>query len=359
MLKRYAPLMLLLAGCATMPDQRPRYVIESHEVTPLGSSEALTVTLKLDSSFGCVWRLVDGEFIHVSAEREPTHSRAKRGELSLETKKKTEAAKARMREIIIPEMEFRQARLPDVIAFLAKAGAEHSDDGKGVNIVVDYPKKYVPAPATAATDIKDPFAAPAMVESTESDFDAVPLITFTARHISLMEAINIVSQVSNMRLTVKGSIVYISPLELNCYTVLHTKYNLLHSTLVTLKKRDPQLFDERAAREDLDARWKTYFTTHGVSWPRGTSISVLPSIGLLTVSNTPDNIDMLDAVLQMADSYPSHPGRYRLATREGMSAPILLDTGKGETWEYHITQMSKDGKTIEMDKLMHVPTREL
>ncbi len=41
-----------------------------------------------------------------------------------------------MRRIIIPEVDFRQASIQEVVAFLVEAARRHDPDGKGVNIVL-------------------------------------------------------------------------------------------------------------------------------------------------------------------------------------------------------------------------------
>ncbi len=91
----------------------------------------------------------------------------------------------KMQAIVIPEIVFRQASIQDVVAFLVKAGIESdtttSDPKlKGVNIILNL-----------------------------KGAGRVPEITFTAREITLFNALKVITQVSGLKYYVDGNAVMI------------------------------------------------------------------------------------------------------------------------------------------------------
>jgi hypothetical protein len=87
----------------------------------------------------------------------------------------------------IPKIEFRQTNVRDVIDFLQQASAEFcpSDDPKwehGVNIVLNLQK---------------------------SDEDKLPAITFTTEQISLMEALDVVTQIAGLEQEIRENTIMI------------------------------------------------------------------------------------------------------------------------------------------------------
>jgi len=89
----------------------------------------------------------------------------------------------RMRKTIIPELEFRAANIRDVIDFFQEH-SRRSGDGKGVNMALD-------------------------LKGAE-----VPLITFKARRITLLEAMRIVMEVGNLHYEIRHGVLFIQPKQL-------------------------------------------------------------------------------------------------------------------------------------------------
>jgi RNA polymerase sigma factor (sigma-70 family) len=87
---------------------------------------------------------------------------------------KRTALEAKMSKIMLPEIDFRQAEFRDVVEMLRGANVEYdtadeTGGGKGVNLILNV-----------------------------RDADALPRITFSAKHISLLEAIKIVTQMAGL-----------------------------------------------------------------------------------------------------------------------------------------------------------------
>jgi hypothetical protein len=97
----------------------------------------------------------------------------------------------KMGRIMIPEIEFRQANIHDVVDFLVKASIaeDTSTDNpkeKGVNIILNL---------------------------GGSTGGPIPEITMTARSISLLQSIKIITQVAGLKYIVGGKIVMIVPVD--------------------------------------------------------------------------------------------------------------------------------------------------
>ncbi len=345
----------LLAGCATLPEQPPRFVVENHAVTPQGAEKSISIILKLDSASGDVWRYNGKEFRVIPVGEKPLASVEKATEADLEEKRKSEAVKAKMKEIVIPEMEFRSARITDVIEFLEDASREHDPAKKGINIILDLaiPQKAIEdsSPVTAAAD---PFAVAA--SPTEPDYDSIPLVTFKAHDISLQEALQIVTEVCNIRYAIRGRLVMLLPYDCHSSELVHLTYRLRPSTLKNIQAKQPQLFDKDLSRDAISEEWRAYFADFGIGWPRGSSITSLPLIGALFVANTPDNQVKCERIIAAMDAYPPRNGRFLLIPPTPTSQLMLLDTDDGDTWEYNSIQPSKGIHPLE-EKFLHIPTR--
>jgi len=104
----------------------------------------------------------------------------------------------RMRSIILPSLEFREARLEDVVNFLISSSATADPAKKGVNIVLHA------APPPARGDVAaDPFAA--------APQGRVQRITLSLHDVSVHDAVNLICQASGMEFAVKERWVEIRP----------------------------------------------------------------------------------------------------------------------------------------------------
>ena len=117
----------------------------------------------------------------------------------------------KMKAIKIPEVDFRQANIRDVIQFLQDASVEYDpepDPAKktGVNIILNLGGARPGAGAPPGGGLG---GEPGVVEPGVAE---APPITFTARYISLLEALKIVTDVAGLKYRIEGSVVIIVPL---------------------------------------------------------------------------------------------------------------------------------------------------
>jgi hypothetical protein len=118
----------------------------------------------------------------------------------------------KMKSIIIPEVEFRQANVHDVIRYLQEASVDFDSkpeqSHRGVSCVLHLGPPAPTASAEPTDPFADPFAEPPKAQSRTPD---TPLITFSARHISLHDVINIVCKICDLKWTIQNSVVMIEP----------------------------------------------------------------------------------------------------------------------------------------------------
>ena len=95
----------------------------------------------------------------------------------------------RLKTVVIPKIDFRQANVVDVLDFLRDASVQFSPEDvppeqRGVNMVLNL-RGVAPA--------------------------SLPKITFAAKQLSLYEALKVVTQIADLRHRVAGSVIMIEP----------------------------------------------------------------------------------------------------------------------------------------------------
>jgi general secretion pathway protein D len=218
----------------------------------------------------------------------------------------------KMKTIVLPEITFRNANINDVVSFFESASREHDDpslpvEKRGVNFVL---KNIVgTAPVAAAPTSTDPFAT-AVDTAAASSGGGTP-ITFSARFVSLWEALKIVTEVAGYKSRIRGNVVMVMPanmtdevMETRSYTVLPTLTDRIAGVgreLATAKTGGGGGdFGTMAATGNLTEKtdWKNFFGQLGVTWPQGSSISYLSTIGKLRVVNTSENLAIFETALE-------------------------------------------------------------
>jgi len=232
----------------------------------------------------------------------------------IKTQTAAEKLREKMSKIIIPEIEFRQANIRDVVNFLVEASIAGDPEGHGVNIVLNLPEEVAPVEQAApAPEEELPFfgeeetpAAPAPVEA-----GPVPTITLNLRRISLLDALKIVTEVAGLRYRIEGNVVVITPVGYAAGPIVTRMYPVQPSILdVIIEKAEEQErtgeFIEMAGGETKIRRAdvKEFFERAGVPFPKGTSITYNPAISQLIVANTPENLEIFERILSQLNVVP-------------------------------------------------------
>ena len=177
------------------------------------------------------------------------------------------AVRAKLNSIVIDSLEYRNARLADVLADLGELSREldegESDPAKrGVNLVLD-----------------------------AENADDLPLVTLKARFVSLGSALELLADMSGgLEVSVVGPVV------------------LLESRERRILERMYSVRPDAASGFLGDGKdWRNRLADHGVEWPDGSSVAYLPSIGKLVVANTRKNLVRVELALGKTDPATQSP----------------------------------------------------
>ncbi len=234
---------------------------------------------------------------------------------------------AKMGMIRIPEVDFRQANIRDVVNFLFQQSAEFDPDPlpanrKGVNIILKL-ESDAPGARTAPAAPADPFsAAPAADAGGLGGGGAnETLVTFSARDISLKEALDIVVDIAGLKYLIRGNVVMVMPRDAAVGEIEHRMYDVLPSAITRLQELSTAVGGGQAGGaqrgagdflalegsggaggEDMDL--KSFFTEMGVDWPTRSSIKFVRGLGKLVVANTIENLTVFEKVLSILNVVP-------------------------------------------------------
>ena len=226
-------------------------------------------------------------------------------DLSVETK-----IRQKMNSIVIPEIEFRQANIADVISFLGDASREYDEDDvpaaeRGVNFVLDIGDLGGGEGAADEGFGGGLFDTPA--EPAAASSGGIPLLTIKSHYVTLLSTLDLIMDMAGLKYRIQGNVVKIMPKNKADGTLIHRMYNVLPSIDQHINTigggagagsgdaGDP--FALQAGTSEGTSDWKGFFGQLGVNWPDGSSVKYMPQIGKLVVMNTADNLATLEQVL--------------------------------------------------------------
>jgi len=234
---------------------------------------------------------------------------------------KREQIRKKMDAIKIPEIDFRQANINDVIELLQKWSVEYDVTGaegkeRGVNMILNLQMPGAAAAPAAAPEDAFGEGAAAGAEAA-GPANGIPPVTFSARYISLLEALNIVTKVAGLKYRIEGSVVMVIPLNFPEGELITKMYDVLPTLIEKINATKGDLAASAAAgggdftamesgtlateKSDL----KEFFAEFGVKWPEGSKIKHMPSIAKLNIVNTADNIAIFEGALNALNVVPS------------------------------------------------------
>ena len=240
--------------------------------------------------------------------------------------KKVEAPKVnlieeKMKKIVIDEIEFRQANMHDVVDFLNKRSHEMdktTDDEtkKGVNIILKLGNSAAPAaPAKAGGD--DVFGGEN--QNAAGAASGVPEVTFSARYITLFNALKVITDVAGLRWRVDGEIVMIvpkegdntEPMELRMYPVEPTFIEKVRTASTEMPVANKTIGGKEVTQlggggigDTVPTDLKPQFEAMGIKFPKGATINYSQAIGKVIVMNTLDNLTAFEKLLAELNVVP-------------------------------------------------------
>ena len=231
----------------------------------------------------------------------------------------------KMKNIIIPAVEFRQANINDVVSFLVEASIAADTEKEGVNIILNLGQSggspAAPAPVAAAPDAAatdewgfggDDFAigAPAAGGGGGNLRD----ITLNLRRISMLDAIKYITEVAGLKYRIEDSAVIITPIDAPVGNIITRMYPVQPSFMDVIVERQGTSDADRQDAEftSMGGRVsmtksdvKDFFEKTGVKFPSGASITYNATISQLIVANTADNLETFERILQQLNVVPN------------------------------------------------------
>ena len=251
---------------------------------------------------------------------------------------------SKLNTIIIPKIEFRDASIREAIEFLRQQAAENdagADGRRGVDIVLRLntlgsraettatttttsvvsttgapgvspePTAIAPPPAAAATTVSPPAINPADTR-----------ITITLNEIPLGEALRYIASQANLKLKIEPYAVSIIPISEMSNDLLTKQYrvppgfisgslNVSASSLNQPATKSAQATGTaKDTQESTGGRLlvnregaKEFLESQGVSFSvPGSSANFLPQSSRLIVRNTADNLELVDAIVEQANT---------------------------------------------------------
>ncbi|HPC19435.1 MAG: hypothetical protein KBC66_09335 [Kiritimatiellae bacterium] len=227
----------------------------------------------------------------------------------------------KMRTIIIPAVEFRQANINDVVNFLVEASIAADTEKEGVNIILNL------GPGGGGTAPAIPEALPAADEwgdfGADAGFDAglpaagaapgVRDITLNLRRISMLDAIKYITEVAGLKYRVEEAAVIITPIDAPTGNIITRMYPVQPSFMDVIVERQASSEEERESEfVSMSGRVtmtksdvKEFFEKTGVKFPAGASITYNAAISQLIVANTADNLETFERILQQLNVVPN------------------------------------------------------
>lgn len=255
----------------------------------------------------------------------------------------------KLNTIIIPRIEFRDASIREAIDFLRQQAAANdpaTDGREGVDIVLRtgtigtrtvavgpgaaIMPESLDAPPLPGAGVVDPLApsgapvagptpAAAQIAAPPAISPTVARITLTLNQIPLGEALRYIATQAGLKVKIEPYAVSIVPLAEQSDNLLTKEYRVppgfVTSTLTPSESSLNQAATavgsggtRHATQESTGGRQlvnretaKDFLQTQGVPFPPGASANFLPQTSRLIVRNTPDNLELIDALVEQAN----------------------------------------------------------
>jgi len=221
-----------------------------------------------------------------------------------ETRRGTELMVARLNRMIIPRVDFRDATVRQAVNFLQQRSrdldtTEVDPANRGVNIVVKLPAVSMPAPSVEADSVGDTLATPAAAASADR-------ITLNLSNVPLYEALRYVATLAGLKVKVEPFAVSLVPLSEPTDVLEQREFKVPPGFISGPASGDEsQTVGGReisTGTSGLAARQtaKDFLQSQGVEFPPGASANFSPGTSRLIVRNTPQSLDLIEALVDAA-----------------------------------------------------------
>ncbi len=219
----------------------------------------------------------------------------------------------KLMEIIIPRLEFEDTPLSEVVVWLEKASVDfdlmtENELKKGIAISTERLRGVKQTPVSDESG----FGFQSNKPLSKTEILDLP-ITIHLGNIPLHEALREITSLAAIRFSVTENGVafqhshqFEAPLETVVYSIPPEFNEVLKSLLDA--QESSECFPEDPFQGKKDEKVSQNLTTHellewmGISFPIGSFIQILETKNLFVVKNSPDQIELVEALLEVADA---------------------------------------------------------
>ena len=216
----------------------------------------------------------------------------------------------KLNEIKFPEIKFRDAALVDVVTYLSEQSRILDPKKEGVNIVLGPGLNAgsgaeAPAPPAAGAEAAAPAAAAAAAPAAAGS--PVHPITIMLRNIPMIEALNLIAPLANLKYRLNVSAVVLLPIDAPTDVMITKSYPISASAFTKFIVAPEggggggggggaaeKMTGAGATVTAVDV--KTVFTGL-VDFPAGSTIYFNDKVNMLIIKNTPENIEQFEKIL--------------------------------------------------------------
>lgn len=198
-----------------------------------------------------------------------------------------EQMEARLKSIVIPTLDFRDANIKDVVLYLTEACRRIDSAGDGVNIIL------------LGLDSSDSIESGAQGNN----------ITISIRNMNIYDALQYIVEMASLKFQVGANVVTVMPVNyVRSVDVVMKSFIVIPEVGEELSSMAAGGEESGGGRDDLfggdsgpsstdmgPADVSEYFSI--VPWPEGSSVIYYPTFRKLVVKNTPDNIESVSQIL--------------------------------------------------------------
>ena len=234
-----------------------------------------------------------------------------------------QAITARMKEMILPSITFKPpATIIDAVDFFRQASKDYDRpeipvEQRGFNFVLTGLNLRGGASSGEAAKTDDnSFSASADDAAGDAAPTDVPQIpNISASNLSLWEALKTVCDVAGFKFKVQGSIVMVMPKDMSTEEFVTRSYNVTDNFAERMSGASSDMkemggganFNNNSDEKEENSQetdWKGFFSMMGVNWPKGSQITYIKTIGKLRVTNTADQLAVLEQALNELNVTP-------------------------------------------------------
>lgn len=280
-----------------------------------------------------LWEVSDRWTPPISSEVQPPKSESPVGPIVRDALRQQSIIK-KLNDIVIPEINYREAAVSDVITFLSDESRALDPDKVGVNIVLSSGVGIPSAPTkTTATGVPTPPTAPgaAGAEATAPGATAVESsesfgqkITLSLRTVPLIDALKYVTQLAGLKYRVESSAVVILPLDAPEGEMVTRSYPVTPGVFKVPVNAAQAAAAAAAASSTPQGAVGSYraigggnpvvpetndvqniFRSAGVPFPPGSTLVFNARTSTIIIRNTPENLEIFERILSAYNFVPN------------------------------------------------------